>query len=606
MGRRSGTTVFALAVLLSAIAVLAAAAPVSAHVGPTVIPTPSDARNDLPSRAGTWVKVDYGPYTIPAASGGSLGQIHNAVQFGVPAPCSDCYVTDIIPGLVYANGAGGAPGTNANLDSGVMLHHMLASNPGTGKQDLTCPGSGPGLTGERVFAAGNERTHMHLPTGFGYQQGENDNWNQIYHLVNRNTSTRSVYIELIFRYVPQANPVRPMWLDIDGMGAACGDSEYTIPQGYSDTHQQWTSTISGRLVGISGHMHDVDITGPGACTNHCANEGNGIAVSAELVGGPTDYYGPNPPTNNGTPTSPPSDLTGTTICRSEGYFGSFNPTEWRSHLDTVSLCMINSSIPPGAQALAYPASGAWPVADGIKINAGQVIKVHSEYQNDTGSSQTDAMGIMVGYISPTEPGYPRPRAATPFYASLVPAYNNCGAPNRVHAAPLNYSSCNPPVRSSGQLTTGSPDANGAAANFIGSAKFVAINGNTGTTADEADVNITVNVTDVRKASDLTDYSGQLQLRPTLQITDRNNGPAEVGVGSVDFPVTVPCTTTVSTTVGSTCAVNTSADAVQPGAVRETRRSNWEMAQVKVFDGGADGLASTAPNTLFAVQGVFVP
>ncbi len=264
-------------------------------------------------------------------------------------------------------------------------------------------------------------------------------------------------------------------------------------------------------------------------------------------------------------------------------------------------------MPGGAQAEAYPPSAAWPHDDGYKLNAGQVIKIHSEYQNNTGFNQTDAMGIMVGYLSPTEPGYVRPKAATPFYASLVPAYNNCGAPNRVHAAPLNYSSCNPPVRSSGQLTTGSPDANGAAANFIGSAKFVVVNGNAGTVADEADVNITVNVTDVRRASDLTDYSGQLQLRPTLQITDRNNGPAEVGVGqSVDFPVTVPCATTASTTIGSTCAVSTTADAVQPGSVRETRRSNWELAQVKVFDGGPDGVASTGPNTLFATQGVFIP
>jgi hypothetical protein len=593
--------------VLSALALLAGAAPVSAHVGPTVIPTPTDARNDLPTRAGTWVQVDYGPFTIPAASGGTLGQIHNQAVFGIPAPCTDCYITDIIPGLVYNNGAGGSPGTNANLDSGVILHHMLASNPGTGKQDLTCPGSGPGLTGERVFAAGNERTHMHLPTGFGYQQGENSNWNMIYHLVNRNTTTKTVYIEMKFRYVAQADPVRPMWLDIDGMGSSCGDSEYTIPQGYSDTHASWTSTISGRIVGMSGHMHDVDITGANACTNHCANEGNGIAVSAELVGGPSsDYYGPNPPTNNGTPTSPPSDLTGATICRSEGYFGAFNPTEWRNHLDTVSLCMIHSSVPAGAQALAYPAGGAWPVADGYKINAGQVIKLHSEYQNDTGASQTDAMGIMVAYVSPTEPGYARPKAATPLYASLVPAYTPCAAPNRVHATPLNFNSCNPPTRTSGQLTTGSPDANGAAANFTGSAKFVVVNGNVATVADEADVNITVNITDVRN-NDLSDYSGQLQLRPTFQITDRNNGPAEVGTGqSVDFPVTVPCTTTVSTTIGSTCSVNTTADAVQPGTVRETRRSNWELGQVKVFDGGADGLASTGPNTLYLTQGVFIP
>ena len=44
----------------------------------------------------------------------------------------------------------------------------------------------------------------------------------------------------------------------------------------------------------------------------------------------------------------------------------------------------------------------------------------------------------------------------------------------------------------------------------------------------------------------------------------------------------------------------------PGVVKEIRRANWQIGQVQVFDGGADGVVSTNPNTLFAVQGVFVP
>jgi len=46
--------------------------------------------------------------------------------------------------------------------------------------------------------------------------------------------------------------------------------------------------------------------------------------------------------------------------------------------------------------------------------------------------------------------------------------------------------------------------------------------------------------------------------------------------------------------------------VLPGVIKETRRSNWQLGQVQVFDGGADGVVSTTPNTLFAVQGIFVP
>ena len=143
----------------------------------------------------------------------------------------------------------------------------------------------PRHAGERFFAAGNERTHMHLPTPYGYQRGRSTNWILIYHLVNKDrrdqeaSASRSIY-----RYrtdPPQAQSAKPLWLDIDG----CSDSEYTIPTGYSDTTASWTSTVSGRMVAIAGHLHDVDITGPAPCDTHCAAEGGGIAVSAELVGG---------------------------------------------------------------------------------------------------------------------------------------------------------------------------------------------------------------------------------------------------------------------------------------------------------------------------------
>ena len=45
----------------------------------------------------------------------------------------------------------------------------------------------------------------------------------------------------------------------------------------------------------------------------------------------------------------------------------------------------------------------------------------------------------------------------------------------------------------------------------------------------------------------------------------------------------------------------------PAWTPEGRRSIFEIAQAQFYDGGADGLASSAgDNTLFAVQGLFVP
>ena len=59
-------------------------------------------------------------------------------------------------------------------------------------------------------------------------------------------------------------------------------------------------------------------------------------------------------------------------------------------------------------------------------------------------------------------------------------------------------------------------------------------------------------------------------------------------------------------MGATCGGTTTLDAVVPGTIKEGKRAIWQLGQVRVNDGGADGVVSTTPNTLFAVQGIFVP
>ena len=79
------------------------------------------------------------------------------------------------------------------------------------------------------------------------------------------------------------------------------------------------------------------------------------------------------------------------------------------------------------------------------------------------------------------------------------------------------------------------------------------------------------------------------------------------VQGTKFPVTVPCAPTASTTVGSTCSVVTTANTVLPGSVQAGGRAIWELGQVQIYDGGADGDADTAAdNTPYATQGIFVP
>ena len=45
----------------------------------------------------------------------------------------------------------------------------------------------------------------------------------------------------------------------------------------------------------------------------------------------------------------------------------------------------------------------------------------------------------------------------------------------------------------------------------------------------------------------------------------------------------------------------------PGAVRDGQRAIVQLGQIRVNDGGPDGLAATADgNQKFAAQGVFIP
>jgi hypothetical protein len=220
---------------------------------------------------------------------------------------------------------------------------------------------------------------------------------------------------------------------------------------------------------------------------------------------------------------------------------------------------------------------------------------------------TSPFGVAVDAV---DAGYPRPRGASPTHVSLVPAFNQCVNSNRTHGAPLAFPSCEPPVQSSGFVTVGTPDTNGAAANSIGSVTLKAVNGDPATPADEADVKIAASTTDVRQKAGLGDYAGELQGNVRLRITDRASGPNVNEPATVQdfvFKFTVPCQTTTSTTIGSTCAASTSADAMQPGTVREGARTIWQLGDVELFDGGPDGVASTTQgNTLLEQQGVFVP
>jgi hypothetical protein len=212
------------------------------------------------------------------------------------------------------------------------------------------------------------------------------------------------------------------------------------------------------------------------------------------------------------------------------------------------------------------------------------------------------------------PRYVRPRGATPFFAYFDVAYRQCTTPNNVHGAPLSSGSCTPPLPTSLNVTVGTPDANGHGANFRASARLDALPGNPSTTADEADVKVSVYAPDIRctdttiacTGGALSDYTGSLRLVLPLRLTDTYvRGLPATSEGSISVPV--PCTADGDTTVGSICQTDTTIDSVIPGAVREGNRAIWQLGQLQLWDGGQDGsLATRDDDALFAVEGVFVP
>jgi hypothetical protein len=207
-------------------------------------------------------------------------------------------------------------------------------------------------------------------------------------------------------------------------------------------------------------------------------------------------------------------------------------------------------------------------------------------------------------------GYPRPQAASPLHVSLALAYNPCTAPNRTHGPPLDSPSCNPPERLS-HLTVGTFDANGEPARSTGSVRFSAvgelpIDPNNG---DQSDVKIRVKIADVRNRFDLTAYTGDVEVSAARRITDRDNTPEPSTATAQDhtFSFTVPCSPTSDKTVGSTCALETTADTLVPGSVKERQRTIWQLDRITVSDLGPELDPQGSPiRRVFMTQGIFVP
>ena len=181
--------------------------------------------------------------------------IHNKLLFGVARPCVDCYITSFTPTWSTPT-APRRPWKPARCC-------IMRCSPASGGPTPPAATAWLGLAGERFFGSGNERTAIEFPAGYGYRVRYYDSWNLLVDLMNHaTTSSKTVYVQVTFTTRPSwesVQRVRPVWLDID----QCGDSEYSIPAGFSDTHRDWKVNVPGKVVAMFGHVH-----------------GHGIAVEA--------------------------------------------------------------------------------------------------------------------------------------------------------------------------------------------------------------------------------------------------------------------------------------------------------------------------------------
>lgn len=172
------------------------------------------------------------------------------------------------------------------------------------------------------------------------------------------------------------------------------------------------------------------------------------------------------------------------------------------------------------------------------------------------------------------------------------------------------------------MTVGTPDANGAPASFTGFLRLTASYGVAGP-PDDAYIEFTASISDVRckpgtspcgnaNAAGGPDYTGELQGDATVRVTDHNNALAPGGgvdaatVVDTRFPVNLSCANTANTATGSVCNLSTATCLGCVTDAKDGKRMIIEITQLRVFDGGADGVVTTTPNTLFAVQGLFIP
>ncbi len=182
--------------------------------------------------------------------------------FGEKPPV-DGWITRIRPDLVYTNGR--VPGVDV-----IHLHHGVWLN--LSRSDVTWPG-----LPERFLGAGEEKSIVTFPKGYGYRYRASDVWLLNHMIHNLTPVPTEVYMVYEIDFIPDSSPaargirpVKPLWLDVENgsdypvfdvrKGAGSG-GKYTYPTDARSAYagrgrrNEWVADRNGVLVATGGHLH---------------------------------------------------------------------------------------------------------------------------------------------------------------------------------------------------------------------------------------------------------------------------------------------------------------------------------------------------------------
>jgi hypothetical protein len=132
---------------------------------------------------------------------------------------------------------------------GRMLHHVAFWN--TARSDFLCPNKE-----EHIFGAGGEMNDWPALPGFGYRVHKGDRI-RVTTMFHNPTGQGYANAWLVVRmeYQPEGAPLKgvyPAWFDVK----RCGDSSFLLQPGGTKLSADIAVNVSGRLLGVGGHMHD--------------------------------------------------------------------------------------------------------------------------------------------------------------------------------------------------------------------------------------------------------------------------------------------------------------------------------------------------------------